>query len=426
MCCYRVGGCVRDALLGLPIRERDWVVLGETPRSMTERGFRQVGASFPVFLHPGTREEYALARTERKSGRGYKGFAVDFSPEITLEEDLYRRDLTINAMAMDADGRVIDPWGGRRDLEGRVLRHVSEAFAEDPLRVLRVARFMARFSGLGFVVDPETLGGMAVLVASGELMELAVERVWQETVKALESDAPAVYFRVLDACGALAVLFPELAALKGKTHSPQYHPEGDAFEHVLWVLERAACLTPDPVIRFAALTHDLGKGLTPEAMLPRHHGHDRLGVAVVEGLCDRLRVSRVFEGLASRVAGQHMRAHRVLEMRPGKVVGLLETLDAWRRPEQLEAFLIACAADSRNGGVLGEYPAGAVLREALRACQSVEVARLMEAGIRGSALGRALHQERVRRVRMVLKEYRGGPGAIIAPGGGLEATPPGF
>ncbi|MBF0190435.1 MAG: multifunctional CCA addition/repair protein [Magnetococcales bacterium] len=400
MTLYRVGGCVRDALLGLPIGERDWVVLGASARNMEARGFRRVGASFPVFLHPGNGEEYALARTERKSGRGYKGFAVDFSPEITLEEDLYRRDLTINAMAMDADGRITDPYGGRRDLEQRRLRHVSDAFAEDPLRVLRVARFRARFAGFGFRVEPGTLALMTRITQSGELSDLAVERVWLETLKALESDAPADYFRTLDACGALEVLFPELTALKGKLHSPAHHPEGDAFEHVLWVLERAARLTPDPVIRFAALTHDLGKGLTPLEHLPRHHGHDERGVDVVAGLCARLKMSKPFGRLAMQVAGQHMRCHRVEEMRPGKVVGLLETLDVLRRPEQLDPFLLACAADSRDGP-LGAYPAGERLRAALRACLTVDARALAEIGLKGIELGRALRQERIRRVRQL-------------------------
>ncbi|MBF0627142.1 MAG: multifunctional CCA addition/repair protein [Magnetococcales bacterium] len=400
--CYRVGGCVRDALLGLPVGERDWVVLGETPEGMLARGFRRVGAAFPVFLHPVSGEEYALARTESKSGRGYKGFAVNAAPGITLEEDLFRRDLTINAMAMDAAGRVIDPHGGRRDLELRRLRHVSAAFADDPLRVLRVARFQARFAGLGFTVDPATLEMMKIITRSGELSDLAVERIWQESLKALESDAPAEYFRVLARCGALERLFPELHALRGKIHSPVHHPEGDAFEHVLWTLDRAVRLTSDPVIRFAALTHDLGKGLTPEVELPHHHGHDERGVAVVTELCHRLRIAKSFERLAALVAGQHMRCHRVLEMRPGKVLGLLETLDALRRPEQLERFLLACSADARHGEFPGVYPAGEALRLALRAALSVDASALIGRGLAGPALGQALRQERIRRVKHAL------------------------
>ncbi|MBF0341326.1 MAG: multifunctional CCA addition/repair protein [Magnetococcales bacterium] len=404
---YRVGGCVRDALLGLAVTERDWVVLGETPESMTARGFRQVGAAFPVFLHPRTGEEYALARTERKAGRGYRGFRVDFSPGITLEEDLYRRDLTINAMAMDEDDRLMDPYGGQKDLAERRLRHVSEAFAEDPLRVLRVARFAARFADLGFRVEPVTMAMMKVLVVSGELADIVPERVWQECVKGLSSGTPAEFFRVLDGCGALAVWFPELTALKGKTHSPEYHPEGDAYEHVLWVLERVARLTSDPVIRFAACTHDLGKGLTPEEALPKHYGHDAAGVEVVKGLCARLKAPRAYGRLAELVAGQHMRAHRVPEMRPGKVVGLLEILDAWRRPAQMEAFLTACAADNRAGGESGEYPAGEALRAAWRVCKEVDAAALAASGLKGARLGDALRQERIRRVGKIRKKCVG-------------------
>ncbi|NGZ06296.1 MAG: multifunctional CCA addition/repair protein [Magnetococcales bacterium] len=399
---YRVGGCVRDALLGIPIGERDWVVLGVSPAEMIARGFRQIGAAFPVFLHPLTGEEYALARTERKSGRGYHGFAVDFSPHVTLQEDLYRRDLTINAMAMDAGDRLIDPFGGQQDLKRRVLRHVSDAFADDPLRVLRVARFQARFAGLGFEVDPETLHQMVKIVASGELSTLAAERVWRECVKALESQAPAEFFRLLDRCGALAVWFPELTALKGKSHDPEYHPEGDAFAHVLWTLERAARLTHDPVIRFAALTHDLGKGLTPDAELPRHHGHDVNGVAVVAHMCTRLRTAKPYQELASKVVEHHMRCHRVLEMRPGTVVKLLEKLDALRQPEKLDAFLLACAADSREGAALGVYPAGEFLRKALQVCRSVDVKPLVAAGLTGERLGQALRQTRIRRLKECL------------------------
>ncbi|GAB0056658.1 Multifunctional CCA protein [Candidatus Magnetaquicoccaceae bacterium FCR-1] len=403
---YRVGGCVRDGLLGVPCKERDWVVVGATPEMMRARGFRQVGQSFPVFLHPLSGEEHALARTERKAGRGHTGFAVDFAPEITLEVDLARRDLTINAMALDDANRLIDPHGGLADLKARRLRHVSAAFGEDPLRVLRVARFRATLDRFGFGIEPDTLAVMSDLVASGELHALSAERVWRETEKALSSDAPVAYFQVLDASGALAELFPELAALKGKRHSPVHHPEGDAFEHTLWVLERATRLTSDATIRFAALCHDLGKGLTPEAELPRHIAHEKRGVTVVEGLRTRLRIPKAFGSLARLVAGEHMRCHRVAEMRPGKVVDLLERLDALRRPEQLDKVLLACAADSRESPTLVHHPAGELLRAASRACQEIDAGVLAANGKQGKQLGEALRQERIRAVKRILIQAR--------------------
>ncbi|MEO5345243.1 MAG: multifunctional CCA addition/repair protein [Magnetococcus sp. YQC-9] len=396
---YRVGGSIRDEWLGLPIRERDWVVVGTTPEAMRARGFKQVGRSFPVFLHPESGEEYALARQEKKAGRGHQGFAVDFAPTITLEQDLARRDLTINAMALDAQGQLIDRHGGVEDLAARRLRHISAAFGEDPLRVLRVARFRAVLDPFGFRVDPATCALMSRLAASGELQDLSEERVWQESFKALQSVAPAEYFRALDGCGALGALFPEITALKGKRHEPRHHPEGDAFDHTLWVLERAAWLTTDPAIRFAALCHDLGKGLTPEAELPRHIGHEERGVQVVEALCARLRIPRTISRLARMVVGEHMRCHRALEMRPGKVVKLLERLDALRRPEGLEKVLLACAADTRDNPTLGVYPAGEALRLALRVCLAVDAQPLLKKGLQGKGLGDALRQERIRAVK---------------------------
>ncbi|MEO5331692.1 MAG: multifunctional CCA addition/repair protein [Magnetococcus sp. YQC-5] len=407
MTVWMVGGCVRNALLGLPVKERDWVVVGETPERMLARGFKQVGADFPVFLHPQTKEEYALARTERKTGRGYKGFAVDFSAGISLEEDLFRRDLTINAMAMDVMGTLIDPFGGREDLERRLLRHVSPAFAEDPLRVLRVARFQAQLAALGFVITPATMTLMAGLVQAGELADLTVERVWLETVKALESEVPAVYFRVLDQCGALEVVFPEIAALKGKIHSPQYHPEGDAFEHALLTLEYASAVTSDPVVRFAAFVHDLGKGETPIEKLPHHYGHEERGARIVAALCNRMRAPKRFARLALLVAAHHMRCHRVLEMRPGKVMALLEALDALRQPAGLEDFVMACSADVISRGEVDVYPAGDVLRACLRAVKIIDVRPLLEAGLQGSRLGEALRQERIHCVKQVLKSASG-------------------
>ncbi|MBF0179971.1 MAG: multifunctional CCA addition/repair protein [Magnetococcales bacterium] len=405
---YRVGGCVRDALLGIPAKERDWLVVGETPEGMLARGFRQVGAEFPVYLHPETREEYALARTERKSGPGYKGFEVACSPEIALEEDLARRDLTINAMALDHADRLIDPFGGERDVRRRVLRHVSPAFAEDPLRVLRVARFLARFNYLGFTIDPETLGLMGELARAGELAHLTSERVWQETVLALRTRAPEVFFQVLERCGGLVEVFPELAAMRGKCHSPVHHPEGDAWAHAMLVLRNAAGLTPDPVVRFAALTHDVGKGATPDEELPHHYGHEQRGAVIVAALCERLRAPRRYSRLAVKVAAQHMRCHRVFEMRPGKVVTLLEHLGALHHDDFFEEVLLVCAADCLGEGCVGSYPAGEVLRACVEAMRSVDPRPLVASGLRGSRLGEVLRQERVRRVRAVLGEMRSG------------------
>lgn len=404
---WKVGGCVRDTMLGQQPQEQDWVVVGETPEAMLKRGFKQVGADFPVFLHPKTQEEYALARTEQKIGKGYKGFCVNAAPIIQLEEDLARRDLTINAMAMNAQGQLIDPFGGQQDLDNKILRHVSPAFAEDPLRVLRVARFYACFSSLGFVIHPETMQLMTNLVLANELSNLTPERVWQETVKALETPSPADYFRTLNQCGALEVVFPELTKLQGQTHSPLYHPEGDAFEHSLLTLEHATRLTKDPTIRFATLTHDLGKGATPQEELPHHFDHAQHGTAIVKNLCDRLRVSKPYKDLAVQVATHHMRCHRVLEMRPGKVVALLENLNAFRQPEKLERFLLACTADAFVKRTF--YPAGETLQACLQAALMVRAKPWLESGLQGIQLGERVRQERIRQVKKILIERRKNP-----------------
>ncbi len=391
---------MRDRLLGLPAGEVDWVVVGTTPEVLLARGFRQVGSAFPVFIHPESGDEYALARTECKSGHGYKGFVTRFDPTVTLEEDLRRRDLTINAMAWDEVSGLIDPYGGRADLEGRWLRHVSSAFGEDPLRVLRVARFAARFAGLGFRVAPETLQLMGALARSGELSTLTPERVWQETVKALTSDAPELYLRTLDACGALPIIFPELSALQGQIQPPQYHPEGDAWEHTLLVLAAAARMTPDPVTRFAALVHDLGKGSTPTELLPRHHGHEERGAVCVEGLCRRLRLPHDFQYLGVMTAALHGRVHHALEMQPRTLVRLLTDADAFRQPERFEALLLACEADARGcGRPFVDYPQRRLLRAALDRCRVVDAGPFQERGLTGKAVGAAIRQERVRRVR---------------------------
>ncbi|MDN6652498.1 MAG: multifunctional CCA addition/repair protein, partial [Enterobacterales bacterium] len=308
---FLVGGAVRDKRLNLPVYDRDWVIEGATPEELTAQGFQQVGKDFPVFLHPKSREEYALARTERKSGHGYTGFVTYFAPDVTLEQDLLRRDLTINAMAESADGTLIDPYGGLNDLNNKVLRHVSDAFHEDPLRVLRVARFAARFAHLGFHVAPETMALMAQMTADNELQNLTPERVWRETEKALITQSPQVYFQVLRDCGALAVLFPEIDNLFGVPAPEKWHPEIDTGIHTLMALAIAAELTDEIDVRFATLTHDLGKGLTPPEYWPHHHGHGPAGVKLVEALCQRLRVPNAIRELAKIVAEYHDLIHTV-------------------------------------------------------------------------------------------------------------------
>ena len=398
--CYIVGGAVRDRLLGREVVDRDWVVVGATPEAMLERGFRQVGADFPVFLHPETGEEYALARTERKQGRGYHGFAVHAAPEVTLEEDLARRDLTINAMAMREDGELVDPFGGQADLEARRLRHVGPAFVEDPLRVLRVARFAAQLGAHGFKVDDATATLMREMSHSGELADLVPERVWAETVKALGTERPSRYFAVLHEVDALGATFPEVEALFGVPQPKEYHPEVDTGIHTLLVLDAAAGLSDSVAVRFAAVCHDLGKALTPREEWPRHIGHERRGVVPTRALCERLRTSKAVRELAVTVTAQHGRIHRALEMRDATLVDLLDELDALRRPERFDDILTVCHADSRGkpGKESVDYPAGDWLRRVRAAVAAVSPQPLLERGIRGKALGEALRRERIRAV----------------------------
>ena len=394
---YLVGGAVRDKLLGLPVRERDWVVVGATPEALTQRGYRRVGRDFPVFLHPDSGEEYALARVERKTGPGYRGFEVRFSPDVTLEEDLRRRDLTINAIAEDEHGVLVDPLGGRADLERRTLRHVSDAFVEDPVRILRVARFAARFADLGFSVAPATLALMQRMVAAGEAGALVPERVWQETVTALAGPAPQVYFEVLRAATALAVVFPELERLWGVPQPARWHPEIDTGVHVLMVLAAAARLSPLPRVRFAALVHDLGKGETPPEEWPRHTGHEHRSQRLVESLATRLKIPNDFRELAALVARYHGLSHRALELRPATLLELFETADAFRRPERFEEFLLACEADmrGRTGFEERDYPQGAWLRAALAAARAARLPAAVPAGADGAAIGAELRRLRL-------------------------------
>jgi tRNA nucleotidyltransferase (CCA-adding enzyme) len=398
---FLVGGAVRDALLGLPAGDRDHVVVGETQAAMVSRGFKPVGRDFPVFLHPKTGEEYALARTERKSGRGYRGFVVDADPSVTLDEDLQRRDFTINAIAQAPDGTLVDPWGGARDLEARVLRHVGPAFVEDPLRVLRAARFMARFAPLGFDIAPETMALMREMVAGGELFDLVPERVWQELSRALASAAPAAFLRTLRACGALAVVLPEVDALYGVPQRAEYHPEVDTGVHIELVCDMAARLAPgDAVIGFAALAHDLGKALTPADVLPKHIGHEHAGLAPLRVLCERMKVPAQHRDLAKMACREHLNVHRLFELRDRTVHELLARCDAFRQPARIAQLAIVCEADKRGRAGLQDepYPQGAELLRLLDAALEVKSADVMREGLEGPALGEALAQARIRAI----------------------------
>lgn len=411
---YQVGGSVRDTLLGLPVTERDWVVVGATPEELVALGYRPVGRDFPVFLHPQTGEEYALARTERKTAPGYRGFAVHSAPDVSLEQDLQRRDLTINAIARDSAGALVDPFGGRADIAARRLRHVSAAFVEDPVRILRVARFAARFAGIGFEVAPDTLALMQQMVAGGECDALVPERVWAETAKALGTDHPQRYFQVLRDCGALAVVFPEIERLFGVPQPPQWHPEIDTGVHTFMVLEQAARLSGDPLVRFAALVHDLGKGSTPPAEWPRHPGHEARSVELVRNLCARLRLPRDYLELAELVARYHGQCHRYAELRDATVLALLEGADAFRRPARLEQFLLACEADARGrtGFEHAPYPQADGLRACARAAADVRIPTEEMSNMHGEQIRVRLHEQRMQAIGKVRGDASGsGPDA---------------
>lgn len=401
---YKVGGAVRDRLLNRPVTDIDWVVVGATVEQMQALGYRPVGADFPVFLHPRSGEEYALARTERKSGRGYGGFTFHASPEVTLEEDLIRRDLTINAIAEDEHGQVFDPYNGIRDLEARILRHVSPAFAEDPLRVLRVARFAARYAYLGFKVAPETLELMRQLSASGELQALTAERSWKEISRALMEDQPQVFIEVLRACGALKELLPEVDVLFGIPQPPVHHPEIDTGLHTLSVLEQAAAHQQPLSVRWACLLHDLGKGLTPEDEWPQHIAHEYRGCRLIKAVNQRFKAPRDCQELAVLVGEYHTHSHRALELKASTLLELLQRFDVYRRPQRFEEFIAACEMDAR--GRLGleqrSYPQADYLRGATAAARAVAVQPLVQQGLTGQALGDALKSERLK----ALKAYK--------------------
>lgn len=395
---FLVGGAVRDRLLGQPPGDRDWVVVGETQASMEAAGFRAIGRDFPVFLHPLTQEEHALARTERKSGRGYRGFVVDADPSVTLEQDLERRDFTINAIAQAPDGTLVDPCGGARDIEARVLRHVGPAFSEDPLRVLRAARFMARFAPLGFTVADETMALMREMVAAGELQALTPERVWQELSRALASNAPSAFVRTLHDCGALAVVLPEVDALYGVPQRAEFHPEVDTGAHVELVVDMAARLAPgDAVIAFAALTHDLGKALTPQDRLPRHVGHEHAGLRPLEALCARLKVPAVYRELALVACREHLNVHRIDELRDATLHDLIARCDGFRKPARIDQLATVCECDKRGrlGSAEAAYPQAGSLRRAHAAAAAVNARDLVAAGVTGPAIGEALRKARI-------------------------------
>lgn len=401
---YLVGGAVRDELLGLPVRERDWVVVGASPAELTDLGFRPVGKDFPVFLHPETHEEYALARTERKVAVGYHGFQFNTAADVTLEEDLARRDLTINAIARGADGTLVDPYGGVADIEARQLRHVGEAFVEDPVRVLRLARFAARFAPLGFSVAPETCTLVRSMVDSGEVDHLQPDRIWKETERALTGTSPQVFFETLRENTALARIFPEIDRLFGVPQPEKSHPEIDTGVHTMLVLRAAAELSPDLAVRFAALTHDLGKGATDPAEWPSHHGHEKLSVELVTDLCARLPIPRASRDLALIVAKIHGNVHRALELKATTILGLFRDMDAFRRPERLNAALLACEADSRGrtGFETAPYPAADFLRGCFTAANAVLARELVAEGFTGAAVGDELDRRRL----SAIKAYR--------------------
>jgi tRNA nucleotidyltransferase (CCA-adding enzyme) len=403
---YLVGGAVRDSLLQYPIKDKDYLVTGATIQQMLDLGYQQVGRSFPVFLHPETHQEYALARTEKKSGTGYTGFVCDFSTDITVEQDLLRRDLTINAMAMIEDSStskktIIDPYNGQQDLNDRILRHVSDAFSEDPLRVLRVARFAARYHHLGFTVAEETLALMTRISESGELLALTPERVWQEMESSLAERSAHVFFEVLRSVGALAVLLPELNSLWGVPNPPKWHPEIDTGLHTMMALKQACLLTNSVEIRFAVLCHDFGKGLSPVDNLPHHHGHEKSGVDLVKKVCQRFKIPNNFRDLASITCEFHSHIHRVFNLTAEPILSLFDKADAWRKPERFNQLLLACKADlkGRTGFEDKEYPQGQFVLKLLDTANKVSVQDVIQSGCTGPDIRAELSRRRIEKIQ---------------------------
>ncbi|MGF1682038.1 multifunctional CCA addition/repair protein [Photobacterium minamisatsumaniensis] len=405
---YLVGGAVRDALLGLAVKDKDWVVVGATPQEMLTKGYTQVGSDFPVFLHPKTKQEHALARTERKSGKGYTGFICHSAPDVTLEQDLLRRDLTVNAIAQDSDGTYIDPYQGLSDLENRILRHVSPAFVEDPLRVLRVARFAARFAHLGFTIAPETIALMQEMVVAGELSALTPERVWMEWEKSLHTQNPEIFLKILRQCGALAVIMPEIHDLFGVPQPAKWHPEIDCGIHTLLVAEQAAKLSNDLLIRFAAQVHDLGKALTPPEEWPSHKMHCQTGLAAIKGLCQRLRIPNDYRDTALMVCAQHTKLHFAAELRPATFIDIFDQIDAWRKPERVKQLALCCRADvrGRTGFENDPYLQADIFLGAFCAAESVAVKPIVEAGYKGKDIKEQLTAQRIAAVNTALKALR--------------------
>ena len=403
---YLVGGAVRDQLLGYPVKERDWVVVGASPKQLIKQGYQQVGRDFPVFLHPKTREEHALARTERKMAPGYHGFSCDFNPHVTLNDDLVRRDLTINAIAMDAEGQLIDPHHGQDDLRAKVLRHVSPAFAEDPVRVLRVARFAARYHHLGFKLADETRALMYNMVRAGELEHLVAERAWQEWQRSLQEKNPEQFIHTLRACGALRVVLPELDSLFGIPNPCHYHHEVDSGIHTLLVLGAAVALTDDPVIRFAAIMHDVGKACSPMAKWPAHHGHEERGVEVIERMCQRLRVPVDYRKFAQLVARFHLKIHRLNELGADTIVEIFEQTDAFRRRRLFDNLLIACEADAQGKGQHIDYVQASHWSYLLDECIKITADILIAQGCQGEAIKLGLHEYRVNCVNRIINTWK--------------------
>ena len=403
---FLVGGAVRDTLLNRPVTEKDWVVIGETAESMMKKGFHPVGKDFPVFLHPKTHDEYALARTERKTAPGYKGFSVHTSPDVTLDEDLIRRDLTINAMAMDEQGNIFDPYNGKKDLDNRIFRHVSPAFSEDPVRILRLARFAARYSYLGFTIAEETLTLMKQMVSSGETDHLVAERVWAELVKTLSEKTPPAFFYTLKKCGALQSIFPEIDHLFGVPQPEKHHPEIDTGIHSLLCLEQACLLSKKPEVRLAALLHDLGKAATDKSKWPSHHGHEKRGLPLLKQFCDRLRVPKPFKILATQVMTHHTNSHRCRELKPSTLTDMLASLGAFKTSTSIvKDFILACEADckGRTGLEHTPYPQANYLIGASEAACNIDTSEIINSHLEGAKIGDAIRRLRISAVTNYIK-----------------------